>query len=196
MNPDELARLIERAKQLEAGAFDALVDAYGSRLFGYLYRLIGSRDEADDLLGELFARLVRTLPDYQHDGRFEGWLFRIATNLARDRVRKKRRAPITVSLDIEGAGGQGDGEAASWRELADISGRPPEANLELEEEVDALQRALVQLPPAEREVILLRHFSGMSFAEIAEAMSTPLGTALARSHRGLARLRELMENRP
>ncbi len=61
------------------------------------------------------------------------------------------------------------------------------------EQVDRMQRVLRQLPAAEREVILLRHFSQMSFKEVAEAMGTPLGTALARAHRGLAKLRRLME---
>ena len=196
MKPDELGPLIDRAKQRDPGAFDALVDAYGRRLYGYIYRLTGSRLDAEDLLGELFVRLVRTIDQYQHDGRFEAWIFRIATNLARDHVRRNRRAPATVSIDAETAAGPDDGDPPAWRELADISGPPPDASLELREEVDDLQRALAQLPAAEREVIMLRHFSGLSFADIAEAMGTPLGTALARSHRGLQRLRELLEDRP
>ncbi len=194
MEPNLLASLIERAQRRDPRAFDALVDAYGSRLFGYLYRLTGNRDEAEDLLQELFVRLVRTLPRYEHDGKFEGWIFCIATNLARDRIRRAQRAPNTVPLE----GGDTDdpgGDQASWWELADLSNPPPDSTMVLGEDMDALQRALASLPGAEREVVMLRHFTGLSFAEIAEAMGTPLGTALARGHRGLNKLRAMMEEK-
>ncbi|HUU83006.1 MAG TPA: sigma-70 family RNA polymerase sigma factor [Phycisphaerae bacterium] len=195
MEANVLASVIERAKRLEAGAFDALVDEYGGRLFGYLYRLTGDREAAEDLLQELFVRLVRTLPQYEHDGRFEGWIFRIATNLARDRVRRGRRAPAVLSIDGTGHDGAAEDGPASWQELTDVSGPAPEGPLELREDADALQRALGRLPGPEREVVMLRHFSELSFVEIAEAMGTPLGTALARAHRGLSKLREMMEDR-
>lgn len=189
MNAAELAEVIRRAQCREPAAFDALLAAYGARLYGYFYRLTGSRDEADDLLQEVFVRLVRMIGEYQHDGRFEGWVFRIASNLVRDRVRRDRKLHA-AGLTTGSAGGS-DGDPFSH--LADTRQSAPDAGLETAEDVDRMQRALRQLPEAEREVVLLRHFSGMSFREIAEHMGTPLGTALARGHRGLARLRELME---
>ena len=69
----------------------------------------------------------------------------------------------------------------------------PDASLQLADDIDALQKGLARLPEAEREVIMLRHFTDLSFAEIASTMGTPLGTALARAHRGLAKLREFMD---
>jgi len=192
MEPDVLAVLVDRAKSQDPAAYDALVDHFGPRLHGYLYRLTGSGDDAEELLGDLFVRLVRMIGSYTHDGRFEAWLFRIATNLARDRVRRARRAPVTLSLDTESSGnGQGEG-GSSWEDSASLSHPPPKDPLVLREDMDRLQQAVARLPEAEREVILLRHFSGLSFAEIAEAMGTPLGTALARAHRGLGKLRALM----
>ncbi|HEY3246261.1 MAG TPA: sigma-70 family RNA polymerase sigma factor [Phycisphaerae bacterium] len=193
MEPCELAGLIEAAQRRDPQAFDALIDAYARPLYGYLYRLTGAREDAEDLLQEVFVRVVRMIGQYEHDGRFEAWLFRIATNLVRDRVRRIRRAPVTSSLD---AGGDGfvapDGEAGDvW---VDSSAPAPDGRLTLREDVDALQQALARLAPAEREVLMLRHFAQLSFAEIATAMGTPLGTALARAHRGLIHLRELMEH--
>ena len=91
MDAGRLSDAIRRAQARDAAAFDELVDAYSGRLYGYFYRLTGSRHDAEDLLQELFVRLVRMIGDYQHDGRFDGWLFRIATNLVRDRVRRSRR---------------------------------------------------------------------------------------------------------
>jgi RNA polymerase sigma-70 factor (ECF subfamily) len=189
MNETELAQVIDRAKRKDPDAFECIIDAYGKRLLGYLYRLTGSRDDAEDLLQELFLRVVRMIDGYEHDGRFLGWLFRIATNLVRDRVRRLARLPRTVTLPHSA---EADGAGATWMAAGDLRGSPPDAPMVFHEEVDALQRALARLPAAEREVIMLRHFAELSFAEIAECMGTPLGTALARGHRGLGKLRELM----
>lgn len=186
MNEAALAEAIRGAQQGDATAFDRLVDAYAPRLFGFLYRLTGSRQEAEDLLQEVYLRLVRTIEAYSHEGRFDAWLFRIAANLVRDRVRKVRRSGSHVS-------GSGDDGNGSMIESVEAEAPGVEHRLQLSEEVDALNRALAELPDAEREVIVLRHFSQMSFKEIAEATDVPLGTALARGHRGLEKLRKLMD---
>lgn len=188
---DMLDSLIERAKRADATAFDELVEVFAPRLYGFLYRLTGRPEDADDLVQEVFLRVVQRIGDYQHDGRFEAWIFRIATNLARDRIRRMRRTLAPLSGDLPSDESSGGG--TTWDHLADISAAPPDAPLELSDDVDRLQRALARLPAAEREVIMLRHFSDMTFAEIARAMGTPLGTALARSHRALTKLREYME---
>lgn len=184
MDADHLADLIRRAQAREAAAFDALVDCYSSRLYGYLYRLTGSRHDAEDLLQDLFVRVVKMIGRYEHDGRFEAWLFRIATNLVRDRVRRVRAAPTTLSGQ---AGDQPLRNTPAAAESVDPSG-----GLQVAEDADRLQWALSRLSDAEREVLMLRHFSELSFKDIAELMNTPLGTALARAHRGLGRLRQLM----
>lgn len=189
MNEAALAEAIRGAQQGDATSFDRLVDAYAPRLFGFLFRLTGSRQEAEDLLQEVYLRLVRTIEAYTHDGRFDAWLFRIAANLVRDRVRKVRRSGKFVS----GAGDAGDDGNGSLIESVEAETPGVDRQMALSEEVDALNRALAQLPEAEREVVVLRHFSQMSFKEIAEATEVPLGTALARGHRGLEKLRKLMD---
>ncbi len=189
MTDSELAKLIGRAQAGDPTAFDLLIDAYARRLHGYLYRLIGSRDEADDLVQEVFLRVVRMIPTYSHDGRFEQWLFRIAINLARDRIRKQRRTPTHFSMHSSDSDADDGGSFMDTPDTAQVS---PDCPMMLEEQIDAVQQGLAQLNPHEREVIMLRHFSDMSFAQIAEIMGTPLGTALARAHRGLAKLKELL----
>jgi RNA polymerase sigma-70 factor (ECF subfamily) len=188
---DDLASLVARAQALESEAFDRLVDLYGRRVYGFLLRTTGRREDAEDLLQEVFLRLVRMLPSYSHGGNFEGWLFRIAANLGRDRIRRLRRSPIVASLAQEGDE-QGGGGAGAW-DRPDESAPAPDGAMVREEQIDRVQAALSRLPDAEREVVLLRFYSNMSFAEIAEAMGTPLGTALARSHRGLGKLRQIMD---
>lgn len=191
MDAAELTVLIGRAQKREAAAFDTLVDLYASRLYGYFYRLTANREDAEDLLQELFVRLVRMIEHYEHDGRFDGWLFRIATNLVRDRVRRSRKARA-AGLDPVSA--RETHESERLANMSDGSILQPIESLNRSEQVDRLQWAIGQLGEAEREVILLRHFSQLSFREIADQMGTPLGTALARAHRGLAHLRGLMES--
>jgi RNA polymerase sigma-70 factor (ECF subfamily) len=189
MDAVELADVIARARRKDPAAFESLVVAYGARLYGYFYRLTGSRHDAEDLLQEVFVRIVRVIADYNHEGRFEAWLFRIATNLVRDRVRRSKREHPGGSEP--GLRGERD-EVEPIGEKADPAAGRPWASLEQTESLDRLQWAVSQLPEAEREVIMLRHFSQLSFREIADQMGTPLGTALARAHRGLAKLRDLM----
>jgi len=187
VEPDHLSDIVRRAQQLESAALEELVDRYSSRLYGFLNRLIGCRDDADELLQEVFVRVVRTISHYVEDGRFEAWLFRIATNLARDRLRRLKRSPISGSIN------DADPESENERSFRQRDASPRE-RLQQDEELDRMQEAVGRLPQAEREVVMLRFYGEFSFAEIAEMMETPLGTALARAHRGLAKLRQWMES--
>lgn len=190
MDASQLADVITRAQQRDPEAFDLLVETYSARLYGYFYRLTGCRHDAEDLLQEVFIRLVRMIGAYEHDGRFDGWLFRIATNLVRDRVRRTRKAK---SLGLEGQQHAVGDDLDPVVARADPDATQPDEALDRIEQIDRLQWAIQQLPEPEREVVLMRHFSGMAFRDIADVMGTPLGTALARAHRGLARLRDLMD---
>ena len=191
MEGEALAEAIRKAQRGDSKAYDLLVEWYAGRLFGFLFRLTGSRHDAEDLMQEVFVRLVRMIAAYTHDGRFEAWLFRIAANLARDRARRALRGPRATSGG--GPTGYDDGNAADpFEEVADTDRDSGLSRMQAAEDSDRLNAALSALSETEREVILLRHFSQLSFKEIADLMNTPLGTALARGHRGLQRLRELM----
>jgi RNA polymerase sigma-70 factor, ECF subfamily len=192
MDGEALSAAIRGAQRGESACLDRLVERFAGRIFGFLYRMTGSRQDAEDLMQEVFVRLVRMIGAYKHDGRFEAWIFRIAANLARDRVRKVRRSPKLLALVESDADSASASGALPMDELASAE-EPVDAGLVRAESVDALHAALNELPAAEREVIMLRHFSQMTFKEIAEATNVPLGTALARGHRGLARLRGIME---
>lgn len=186
MDGEALERAIRGAQAGDSASLDLLVEHFAGRVFGFLFRMTGSRHDAEDLMQEVFVRLVRMIGAYQHDGRFEPWLFRIAANLVRDRLRRARRGPRIVALSAP------NGDESDALDSMTAESDAVDAGLVHGEEMGALGRALRRLPEAEREVVMLRHFSQMSFKEIAEATGVPLGTALARGHRGLARLRELM----
>jgi len=176
-----LEEILHRARRREPEALGQLVEVYSRRVFGLLYRLTGSRDAAEELLQETFLRVVRTIGEYEHSGKFEAWLFRIAANLARDEARRhKRRGSAPASIDDEG-----DADVRSTGQEYGV----PDGQLLRQEAQEQLEAGLARLSDAEREIILLRHFSGLSFREVAEILGVPLGTALARAHRALNRLR-------
>ena len=182
---DEAAfeQLLRRAQRREADALETLYELYCRRVFGLLYRLTGSRDVAEDLLQATFLRVVRVLPDYEHSGRFEAWLFRIAANLVRDRARKRSRHQKAMEREFPRRADEQRSNAATPQPVR------PDEELDRQESAQRLQVCLADLSEMEREIILLRHYSELSFREIAEMLDIPLGTALSRAHRALARMR-------
>jgi len=136
-------------------------------------------------------RLVKRLADYDERGRFEPWLFRIASNLVRDRIRRAKRRPRPASLSA----GRGDDDDGSLGEmLSDPDQAPVDGPMLLAEQAGRLREALDRLDAVSREMVIMRHFGQMSFREIAEEMDCPLGTALAKVHRAIKSLRAMMES--
>ncbi len=186
----ELAAWIAGAQAGDAECFDRLIDAYADRLYGYFIRLTGSESESEDLLQEFFIKLVRGIRDYRHRDRFDAFVFCVAANLFRDWIRRRQRSKEVTG--IEGDESE-PADESRWADVLEGREDAPSGPLEQKERCDVLRTALARLPLAEREVIVMRHFSELSFDEVARIMGTPLGTALARSHRGLAKLREWIE---
>jgi len=136
------------------------------------------------------VRVVRGIGRYRHRGKFKGWIYRIATNLARDHFRRSGHRPVVLSIDAAIAGGMGEAALP-----ADESARQPHEALLAKEENRRVAEAVARLPEAERETVLLKYFSGLTFREISDIMGCPLGTALSRMHRALRRLERLLEKR-
>ncbi len=188
MDEQQLAEQIAGCQAGRPEAFSRLLAEFGPRLYRYFYRACGSEADAEDMVQELFVRLLEKIGSYEHQGKFEHWLFRVAANLSRDRLRHKARTGPILSLqhvthdELE----LGDTLAAD--------GPEPDGRMQQAQQMDALQKALSQLPPPDREIILMRHYGGMSFKELAEHFNLPLGTALAKVHRGLKKLQKLMND--
>jgi RNA polymerase sigma-70 factor (ECF subfamily) len=187
MDSDGTRNIIARAQAGDAEAYESLLDEYGPRLYGYFLRATGRHHDAEDLLSEILLRLVRTLKSYDHRGRFEPWLFRIAANMVRDRIRRRRARPQPVSLSIEDDSGRTLAAEIPAAGLGvDAEALAAEASMELRDALD-------QLDETSRQMLLLRHFGNLSFKEIAGMFDCPLGTALAKVHRGLRALRRLLD---
>ena len=172
---DDLAQIIIGCKNGESQSFSKVVDMYSSRCFGYFYRLTGNTDISDELLSELFVKLVEKISTYK-GGSFESWLFRVASNIFHDYLRSKQRQKKV--LDVRKI--EAESEVLETRKSDG-------------EQIDKLQIQLDRLDEDTRELIMLRFYSELSFKEIAEMRSEPIGTTLAKLHRGLKKLRECME---
>ena len=186
MDSDQLNQIIKDIKGGDSRACGVLLENYSPRLYGYFYRAVGNHHEAEDLLSECSLRLVRTIENYDHQGRFEPWLFRIAANLVRDRIRRIKVRPGQVSLSAT------DDEGNTLVADLPADNAPVEADM-LSVEVSAeLKQALSQLDNVTRQMILMRHFAQASFKEIAKIFDCPVGTALAKVHRGLKQLKGII----
>jgi len=172
---DELARIISGCQNGDAKCFSELVDAYAGRCYSYFYRLTGNNELSEEMLSELFVKLVEKMGSYR-GGAFESWLFKIASNIFHDHLRSKQRRKKLLEAK------RGELELRSVEPKRSESDR-----------LDRLQVQLAKLDPNTRELILLRFYSQLSLKEIARLRSEPIGTTLSRLHRGLKRLREMME---
>jgi RNA polymerase sigma-70 factor (ECF subfamily) len=178
-NSVQLARVIAGCQSGDADSFAQIVDMYAGRCYGYFYRLTGDRNLSDELLSELFIRLVQKFGSYK-GGAFESWLFRIARNIFHDYLRGKRRHNRLLTA------------RRTELELGLEPSELPRSDTS-DEQLGRLQSQLNRLDADTRELIMLRFYSELSFKEIAAMRSEPLGTALSKLHRGLKKLRGLME---
>ena len=187
IGPDRTGAVITAVRAGAEGAWEEFLAVYGKRLYGYFFRATGSHHDAEDLVSELMVRLVRKIGQYDDRGKFEPWMFRIAANLVRDRIRRIKVRPTAMSLDSN------DDEQAGLGETISGADCPVDAGLLAGENRSALDAALAQLPEKSRQMVLLRHFGDMSFKEIAKIYNCPVGTVLARVHRALKTLRTVLE---
>ena len=181
---DEL--LATRVAWGDSAALEALYDRHARTVLGILLRIIGDRAAAEDILQETFFRVWKSAVTYQSQrGSFTGWLFRIARNLAIDAQRRMNVRPQAI-------GSMDDDPDTLADQIPD-----PETDVPEQAQADLRNRqvrsALASLPRAQRQVIELAYFYGMTRQEIAEATGEALGTIHTRARLGLQKLREELE---
>jgi RNA polymerase sigma-70 factor (ECF subfamily) len=153
------------------------VQTHGPAVRGYLMAMLRQTELADELSQETFFRAWQARDRYREEGNARAYLLRIADHLVCDRARKSvREVQVTEER---------------WKQVEPIS-RPndPADAMIRDEAVGQLNAAMEHLSPIQRRVLLLRYYGDASFAEIAEILECPLGTALSHCHRGLQTLRE------
>ena len=176
--PDTL--LVERLRNGDSPAGEALVRKYYQPLVRYLQRLVGNEQLAEEMHQQTWLSVLEHLHrfDSRHvAGGFKAWLFRIATNKANDHWRSSGR---------EKAAKQG------LRLVTDEELPAADHRMEGTEQEQKLKRAIEQLPDAQKQVLVLRYYSNMKFVDIAKLLGCPLNTALGRVHKAILKLRQLM----
>lgn len=174
---DELSALIRAAGDGDERAWERLVGLYARRVYALARSRRLSPEMSEEIAQSVFVTLAQKLGNGQYDerGRFESWLFRVAMNRIRDEARRQKRHATPSDpagfVRVESDNDQVQTDASN----------------------SALRDAVIQLNDADREIIELRHHGQMSFKQIAELLGEPVGTLLARHHRALKKLRDLLE---
>ena len=181
--------LIVLARKGSERAYRELLDRYQRPVFSLVYRMVRDRELAEDLAQETFVKVFNHLDRFNPKYKFSSWIFKIASNLAIDTLRK--REPVTVSLDGSRHAQTAD-EVEATRITVESKDENPEEFLEAKELGQEIERAIGLLRPEYRTAILLRHVEGRPYEEIAEIMSIPLGTVKTYIHRARGELRETL----
>ncbi|MDH3997883.1 MAG: sigma-70 family RNA polymerase sigma factor [Desulfuromonadales bacterium] len=180
--------LIERSRNGDEAAFELLVKQHSSLVFNLAWRLLGQKEEAEDLAQEAFLRLHKSLPSFRGESRLSTWLYRTTTRLAIDQLRREK---IKRRLFFF----RRDNDAPDPVELADDPTTNPRRLLRSREAMAQLNRALQTLSPQQRVVFMLRHYEGLALKEIGEHLNLKVGTVKAHLHRAIQHLRrELAEH--
>jgi len=156
------AELVSQAQRGDRSAFGDLVRHHREGVINVVYRMCGDPQLAEDAAQEAFIRAWQKLPGYKPRSPFRNWLFRIATNVALDTLRRERE---TVELE------------AVQLQTPNAS---PESRYDRTEQAELVRAAVLALPPASRAVLVLREYEGLSYRQIAETLGIPIGTVMSR----------------
>jgi len=162
----------------EERAFSELVERYQTRLLNFIYRTIGDRDRAEDLVQEVFIRVYRHLHRFDRSKKFSTWVYTIASNLAKNELRNRSRNPLVLFQTIK----------KNWEadhrplQFEDTTARPDDLYRKRFLK-DAVDQCVQRLPEHHREVFVLRELEGKSYQEIAEITGCNLGTVKSRLNR-------------
>ncbi len=174
----------------EERAFQELVSRYQTRLLNFIYRTIGDREKAEDLVQEVFIRVYRHIGRFDRSKKFSTWIYTIASNLAKNELRNRSRNPLVLFQTIK----------KNWQEddrplqFEDATSRPDDLYRKRHLR-ELVEQTVAQLPEHHREVFVLRELEGKSYEEIAEITDCNLGTVKSRLNRARTSFAEIIEPR-
>jgi len=178
--------LVRRSKTGDVNAFGELVERYQSLVVGFCYRLLGNREDAEDIAQETFMRAFSAIGRFQPRAKFSTWLLTIAKNLSLNLLRDERRRgrDVHVATVLE--------QEMQAVELVPSDDPRPDETLRQDERADRVRRALFELSDIHRSIIVLRDFEGMTYEEIAKVMRCRKGTVKSRLSRARDHLKEVL----
>ena len=182
VNIDEKA-LLERIRRGDESGFEEIVREHTGKLVGLAWRLVGTREDAEELAQEAFLRLHRSLPDFRGDSHIGTWLYRTTTRLAIDFLRRERIKRKVFFF-------RQDNDSPDPVELASDSRQTPGEIFQTQEAMRSLRKNLQNLSSRQQVVFMLRHYEGLALKEIAEHLGLETGTVKAHLHRAVTQLRK------
>lgn len=185
-------RLIRRLKDRDERAFSELIEEQGDRVFNLCFRMLGNRQEAEDLAQEVFITVFKSVDSFRGDSKLSTWLYRIASNLSKNRIKylARRHDRSKVEFD-EGV----DRNAASDSLTSPKQEKRPDENMEGQQLEQIMQKAISELEEEHRILIVLRDIEELSYEEICEITELAEGTVKSRLHRARLALRKKMMTR-
>lgn len=167
----ELATLLERCREGNELAWEALVRSYQGRVFGLAVHYLGDPEEARDVAQEIFVRIFRKLDDCTDATRFVPWMLRIARNACIDHIRRRKARPPAHDVPVD--------------DVLDLAASTPGPDDELYDSSrkQLVHRGIQSLGDLNREVLVLKEIQGLSLEEIAKLLEIPLGTVKSRCNR-------------
>jgi RNA polymerase sigma-70 factor (ECF subfamily) len=183
-------KLIDLAKeQGDQKAYAELMKRYKKPLYHTILKMVRNVDDAEDLTIEAFAKAFKSLHKFKKDYTFSTWLFRIATNNCIDFIRKKKLETTSISSSFRDDNGDDVG-----MDIKDINLNPQEEAIK-SQKVEIMQVIITKLPPKYQTLVNLRYFRELSYEEIADELSAPLGTVKAQLHRARELLYDLVKDK-
>ena len=186
--------LLKAFRSGDAAAFDGLIGMYSAKLYKVAYALLGSRQDAEEVVQDTFLRAYRALRTFRGDSSLETWLHRITLNLARNKYHWNHRRGDGLNVSLT-AGDGADGDSGTENEQ-DVPDRrmEPDVVLEQDEIGTNIMKALSRLPDNIRETMLLRHVNDMPYELIAQKLDCKVGTVKSRLSRGREMLRDYLSS--
>ena len=182
MDDKDLVRLYQNGNQ---EAISELVNRYKQRIHSTIFFLVKNQELTEDLFQETFIKIINSLRKnhYNEQGKFLPWALRIAHNLVIDHFRKEKLMPL-----------QHDTEEFSVFDIMASNNRNASEQMIYDEKINYVRSLLEKLPFEQREVVILRHYAGLSFKEIAKMLDININTALGRMHYAVLKMREIVQN--
>jgi len=174
-------KLVERLKRRDEAAFNELVRLYQGKVFRLVFRMIGDAAEAEDLAQEVFVTVFKSIDGFRGDSKFSTWLYRVATNHCKNRIKYLGRRARGSKKEFDEFGDRDAIESASMSTSATVP-RPDEM-ADAKRTETFIQRALAALPDEQRELVVLRDIQNMTYDEIQTVTGLAEGTVKSRLHR-------------